>query len=474
MANSEPAGPQLQRHFGLLQATALNISMIVGAGIFITTPLMLGKLPGPYALLGWLVAGVLIIVDGMIWSELGATLPGSGGTYQYLLEAYGRETWGRLMAFLFVWQFLISGPLEVASGLIAIATFSNGLGSGFKEFNEAWTWQWPVGDPILTVGPGRLLALLLGLFIIVLLYRRVSTLGRLTVTIWIGVLLAIGIVLVEGVLHFDASRAFDFSGKAKEMPDNFVSGLGGAMRLALYAYFGYYTICYVGDEVCDPGKTIPRSILLSAVIVCVLFAAVHLAFVGVVPWQSIPTTEKELENYSLPAEFMKTIHGEGFAPVLITLLLIWSSFGSAFAGLLGYSRIPYGAAQRGHFLAAAAQVHPRHRIPHVSLLLVGGLTLFWSFFNLQDVIDAMIVTRILEQFLGQVFAVMLLRKRPDLSRPYRMWLYPLPCLVALVGWLFVYLTSEPRFIILGLATLLAGMGMFLFWSWRARQWPFGA
>src|SRR5438094_10172678 len=95
MSEAPPTPPDLQRHFGLLQATALNISMIVGAGVFITIPLMLGKLPGPYALLGWLVAGALMIVDGMIWSELGATLPGSGGTYQYLLEAYGKDTWGR-------------------------------------------------------------------------------------------------------------------------------------------------------------------------------------------------------------------------------------------------------------------------------------------------------------------------------------------------------------------------------------------
>src|SRR5438067_3213363 len=128
--------PSLQRHFGLLHATALNVSMIVGAGVFITIPMMLGKLPGPYAALGWLAAGALMIIDGLIWSELGAAIPGSGGTYLYHLECYGQSKWGRLMAFLFVWQFLISGPLEVASGLIAIATFANGFGDGFKTFNE--------------------------------------------------------------------------------------------------------------------------------------------------------------------------------------------------------------------------------------------------------------------------------------------------------------------------------------------------
>src|SRR3954463_7399890 len=114
--------------------------MIIGAGVFITIPYMLLKLPGPLALLGWLAAGVLILVDGLIWSELGAALPGSGGSYLYLLESYGRRRWGRLMAFLFIWQFLLSGPLELASGLIAMDMFSQSLSPTWKTFNEAWTW----------------------------------------------------------------------------------------------------------------------------------------------------------------------------------------------------------------------------------------------------------------------------------------------------------------------------------------------
>src|SRR6478672_8144442 len=132
-----PAKDGLQRHFGLLHATAVNVTMIVGAGVFITIPLMLKELPGPYALLGWLAAGVLMLVDGMIWSELGAMLPGSGGSYVYLLECYGRERWGRLMAFLFIWQFLISGPLEVGSGLIAMGQFAKAISPAFTDWSKA-------------------------------------------------------------------------------------------------------------------------------------------------------------------------------------------------------------------------------------------------------------------------------------------------------------------------------------------------
>ncbi len=466
----------LHRHFGLLHATALNVTMVVGAGVFITIPLMLGKLPGPYALLGWLIAGVLILADGLVWSELAATFPGSGGSYLYLLECYGPNRWGRLMAFLFIWQFLISGPLEVASGLIAMATFADGLDPGFAHWNAQLTVHWDLyqeQDLAVYLSPTRIGAVLIGLFILFLLYRRITGLGKLTLTFWVGVLGVIGWILVEGLFHFDPDKAFAFTGKAETLPEDFAVGLGGAMALAVYSYLGYYNVCYIGDEVRNPQRTIPRSILLTTLLVCVLFAGVHLAMLGTVPWQTVPTHEPEVGSFSLPAEFMRSLHPGRWAPVLVTLLLMWSCFGSAFAALLGYSRIPYGAARYGHFFAGLSKVHPVHAIPHVSLLLVGGLTLFWTFFSLEKVITALIVTRLLEQFIGQVVGLMLFRRsHPERIRPYKMLLYPLPCLVALAGWLFIYLSAEAFFIVLGLVTLLVGSTAFLLWSWQTGGWPF--
>lgn len=472
-ASAEEQPVELQRHFGLLSATALNVTAIVGAGIFITIPLMLARLPGPYAVLGWLAAGVLMLVDGMIWSELGAALPGSGGTYRYLLECYGPDRWGRLMAFLFVWQFLISGPLEIASGLIALATFLSYLDPGLAT---VW-WEgdfWPAAKLAVAVGPARLIAFGLGVLILALLYRRVTILARLTLVFWLGVLGVIVWILVVGALRFDPALAFDFSGAAASWPADFWDGLGAAMILALYSYFGYYNICYVGDEVRNPGRIIPRSILLSAVLVCVLFVGLHLAMLGTVSWRHVAAQDPN--TYSLPADFMSRAYGaQGrWAVVLVTLLLVWSCFGSAFAGLLGYSRIPYGAARYGHFFAGLGCVHPRHRIPHRSLLLVGGLTLFWSFFDLENVIKALVTTRVLEQFVGQVVGVVLLRRnRPDLPRPFRLWLYPLSCGLALAGWLYVYWASGGVFIGLGLATLLAGTLVFLARARWTNGWPFG-
>ncbi len=461
---------ELQRQFGVVQATALNVTMIVGAGVFITIPLMLEKLPGPYALLGWLVAGVLILLDSLVWSELGAALPGSGGSYLYLLECYGRQRWGRLMAFLFIWQFLLSGPLEIASGLIAMDSFSQSLSPAFQEYNRQHTLQELKDQIDVTVSPARLGAVAVGVFILVLLYRRIEVLGRLTVLLWLGILGVIAWICIEGFLHFDAARAFDFG---ETVPENMGTALGETMVMALYSYIGYYNICYIGEEVRDPGRTIPRAILLSAVLVCVLFTALHLAMLGTVPWsEALASRQRWKDEYSLPADFMGRIHGR-WAVQLITLLLIGSCFGSVFAGLLGYSRIPYGAARAGHFFQAVAHVHPRLLIPNVSLMLVGGLTLLWTFFDLENVIKALLATRILVQFVAQIVGLFLLRRmQPERPRPFRIWLAPLPCGLALAGWLYVYAASGRQFVVPSLLTLLAGAAAFLLWSWRLGEWPF--
>jgi amino acid transporter len=469
----------LTRHFGLAQATALNVSQIVGAGIFLTVPLMLAKLPGPYALLGWLGAGALILLDGLVWSELAATMPGSGGSYLYLRECYGRDRWGRLMAFLFVWQFLISAPLEVGSGLVAISQFSTGLSPRFEAFNREWTWGWEYafgeGKVSVAVGPSRLLGVLIGVAVVALLYRRIEGVGRLTVAFGLGVLAAIAWLLVEGALRFSPAVAFDWPAAAADGPADFTRRLGATMVLAMYAYLGYYNVCYIGDEVRDPGRTIPRSVLLSAALVVVLFVAMHLAMVGSVSWRSMPTTQAELDDYNLPTECVRQWYGRygDAAAAVLAAVLIGSCTASAFAALLGYSRVPYGAARQGYFFSAFAAVHPAHRIPHRALLLMGGLTLFWGFFDLGTVINALIATRILEQFVAQTVGLALLRRRqPDRPRPFRVWLYPLPCGLALAGWLFLYGSAGLFAIGVGLVTLVAGAAAFLVWSRRTGGWPF--
>jgi amino acid transporter len=463
----------LKRHFGLWQATALNVTMIVGAGIFLVIPPILQKVPGPAALLAWLAVGALALVDGLIWSELGAALPGSGGSFVYLLECYGPRGWGRLMAFLFIWQFLLSGPLELASGLIAVDSFAQAASPALAEWNHAWTWKWVLWNDLgMTFSPVRLGCAGLGGLLVFLLYRRVESLGRLTLLFGAGVLVAAAWIIVAGAFHFDPARAFAAPTAADTPEGPFALRLGRAMVLALYSYLGYYNICYLGGEVRDPGRTIPRAILLSAAFVCLLFVALHLAMLGQVPWQEARAAWQKDQSYNLPAEFMARVQGDTAARVLLGLLIV-SCLASVFSGLLGYSRIPYGAARTGHFFSVLGRVHPGHRIPHVSLLLVGALTLFWSFFDLQAVIDMLVSTRLLVQFCAQAAGLMLLRHRqPFLQRPFRVPLYPWPCLLALCGWLALWLATGTEYVTFGLATLGAGLVAFLAWSWHGRTWPF--
>lgn len=464
----------LARGLGFWEATAINITQIVGAGVFATIPLILGVLPAAYALLAWLVAGVLILADSMIWGELGAALPAAGGSYHFLLESYGRSRWGRLMSFLFVWQILISGPLEIGSGLVAAAQFSTAIDSDYEEFDKRQTREIKVeiadGKEIgAAFGPSRVFGFALGVLILVLLYRRVTTLGQLSLVFLLGVLGTIVWVLIEGAIHFKPSLAFDTSLSDTERPAHFGLALGAGMAFAIYSYFGYYNICYLGGEVRNPARTIPRSILVSSLAVVALFTLVHLAIVGVVPWrEAVP---KPISD-NLTAEFMKRVEGQ-WAAVAVTICLVGSCFASAFSGMLGYSRVPYAAAREGHFFNWFSSVHSRHQIPHRALLLIGIMVLFWSFFNLDTIITALIVTRILEQFVAQVFAVILLRNmQPNRPRPWRMWLYPLPCLIALFGWLFVYVTTGRLFILIGASTLAIGVVVFLIWAKRRGDWPF--
>ena len=447
-------GGRLLRRFGLVQATALNMSNMIGVGPFITIPLLMTALGGPQAMIGWVIAVLIAIFDGMIWSELGAMMPGSGGSYLYLREAFGRETFGRMMAFLFIWQFILSGPLEIASGYIGFAQYAGYIWRGLTQTGTI------------------LIAVAVGVVNIVLLYRRITFIGKVTVALWVGTLLTTLAVIVTGALHFDRHIAFDFPPGAFNFSIGFLFGLGAATRIGVYDYLGYYDVCYIADEVKDPGRVIPRSIIWSVLGVAVIYFAINLSVIGVVPWRDFVPADVRPDSQFVVSIFMERIYGRGVA-TLFTAMVLWTAFGSVFALLLGYSRIPYAAALDGYFFKVFGRLHASKRFPHVSLLAIGIISILCSLFSLGMVIDALITTRILVQFIGQVFAVILLRRRePDRPRPYRMWLYPLPNLLALVGWIFVFATTDWQVILFGLGTLALGAVLFLVWSWRTRRWPF--
>lgn len=447
-------GEPLLRRFGLVQATALNMSNMIGVGPFITIPLLMSALGGPQAMLGWIVAVLIAIPDGMVWSELGAAMPGSGGSYLYLREGYGRETFGRLIAFMFIWQFILSGPLEIASGYIGFARYTN------------YIW------PSMTQRGTLLVAAAVGIINVALLYRRITSIGTITVSLWIGTLLTTLAVIVTGAMHFSAARAFDFPPGAFTFSLGFLFGLGAASRVGIYDYLGYYDICYIGDEVKDPGRTIPRSIIISVIAVAIIYLAINLSVIGIVPWREFVPWDKHPESGFLVSAMMEKIYGTKIATAF-TGMVLWTAFGSVFALLLGYSRIPYAAALDGYFFKVFGRLHPTKRFPYVALIVLGLISIVCSFFSLDMVIDALISTRILVQFVGQIFALILLRKRaPGMTRPYKMWLYPLPCLIALIGWTFIFATTAWPVILLGLGTLALGAVFFFWWSWYTERWPF--
>jgi amino acid transporter len=430
--------PHLERSFGLLESTALNMSNMVGVGPFITIPLILASMGGPQCMLGWLLGAILSLCDGLVWSELAAAMPGTGGSYLYLRDAFRNTRLGALLPFLFIWQFIFSAPLEIASGYIGFAQY---LGYFWKSMSGLQV---------------KLVAAAVGVLAVVLLYRRVSILSRMTVVLWIGMLLTCGWVIASGLAHFNAARAFDFPPGAFSLTRGFALGLGSAMAIAMYDFLGYYDICYVGGEVRRPAYVIPRAILYSVVAVALIYAVMNVAIIGVVPWR------EAIKSKFIGATFMEAVYGPKAASIL-TVMVLWTAFASVFALVLGYSRVPYAAALDGYFFQPFAKLH-EGGFPSLSLVVIGGLAIVAAFFDLDWVISALIAARILVQFIGQIVALHHIRReRHDIERPFRMWLYPAPSVIALAGWAYIFLTSGWSTSLFGLGVLATGVIAFTVW-----------
>ncbi len=439
----------LPRRLGLLQASALNMSNMVGAGPFITIPLMLETMHGPQAMIGWFVGLLIAVCDGLVWSELSVAMPSSGGTYEYLRQAFDPRRFGRFMAFLFVFQYLFSGPAEIASGAIGFGMYLNYLYAG---------------SPLLI----KALPPLVCLVCTALLYRRIESIGKLAVVMWSGMLATIAIIIALGLWNFDASK-LQFPPDAFRLDRGFFTGLGAAMLIAMYDYLGYYDVCYVAEEVKEPRRVLPASILISVVAVAAIYFLMNLSLISVVPWQE--AIGSPARQY-LASEFMERVAGRP-AAIAVTLMILWTALASVFALMLGASRILYAAARDGFFFRAFARLHPTGQFPYLALLTIGVLSAVASLFKLDEVINGLIVVRVAVQFVGQIIALFFLHHvRRDVPLPFRMWFYPLPALVALVGWLYIFCTAQLVYIQMTAAVIAAGGAAYLVWSWRTRSWPF--
>src|SRR6266404_254691 len=353
-ANSSEASPatsdspQLIRGVGLREATALNMIDMIGVGPFITIPLIISAMSGPQAMLGWIAGAALAICDGLIWAELGAAMPNSGGSYGYLKEIYGRERLGRMMSFLFIWQLSFSAPLSIASGCIGLARYAGYI---FPSLEPNWGVLMAKGDvPLmgalqlsLVANGATLVAIATCALAVFLLYRRITIIGQLSKFLWLGVVATIGWVIFAGVTHFDASRAFDFPPGAFALDKSFFMGLGAALLVATYDYWGYYNVCFFAGEVKDPGKTIPRALLISIVAVGAIYIVMNISILGVMPWRELESASKSDTRFYVVSTMMQRLYGHR-AGVIAAVLVMWTAFASVFSLLLGYSRVPYAAA----------------------------------------------------------------------------------------------------------------------------------
>ena len=470
---------KLIRGIGLREGISLNVIEMIGVGPFITIPLIIHASGGPQAMLGWILGALLAICDGMVWAELGAALPRAGGSYEYLKEIYGPRTLGRLFSFLYVWQLMISAPLSAASGSVGIAQYAGFIFPSLQTVMTFHKFQWASAPPGLLGGAiaithGTLVAISACVLAILLAYRRVDRAAKISNWLLAGVMAAIAWVIWTGVTHFNAAQAFEFPAEAFQLNHSFFLGLGSAMLIATYDYWGYYNISYLGAEVREPGKTIPRAILFSILIVAVVCVVMNISILGVVPWRELDHAAATESRFYVISTMMQTVYGTR-AGQIAAVLIIWTAFASIFSVLLGVSRIPYAAALDGNFFPVFGKLNPRGSFPSTALLCMGGLTCVLCIFRLSDLVAALVVIRIMMQFILQAVGVMILRaRRPELERPFRMWLYPLPALLALTGFVYILISRKnfEREVILAMLFILCGTAAYLLRAKVRDEWPF--
>jgi amino acid transporter len=428
---------ELRRDIGLWRGIALNMIDMVGIGPFITIPFILSAMGGGRGMLAWILGGLLAISDGLVTAELAAELPASGGSYVFLRQSYGRA--GRLIAFLFLFQILFSAPLSMASGCIGFANYLTVLVPGAKE------------HIVLTATTVCILTTLL-------LLRRIEAVGKFSILLWIGVLLTLAIVIVAGLPHLRPS-AFAFWRAPRLDGLAGYGGLGVALIYAVYDYLGYYNICYLGDEVRDPERTIPRVIVISILAIGAIYLVMNACLISVLPMKQAMTSQ------SIVSDYLAFLLGSRAAQV-ISILILWTAFASIFSLMLGYSRILYAAARDGNFFRLFAKLHATEAHPYVSTLFLGCVAAIFCSISLKNVLQAILSIRAIIPFMAQIVGAVILRQRdPERRRPFKMWLYPLPAIIALGLWSYVIFSPQKRLRVGGLYVIAAGT-IFYF----ARRW----
>jgi len=424
--------PELSRRISLLQATAINMTDMVGIGPFIVLSVVVETMHGPAFLYAWIAGAVLSFIDATVWSELGATFPMAGGSYNFLKEGFGPKT-GKLMSFLFVWQTMIQAPLVIASAAIG---FSQYLGYIFPQ--SVWTSKLVSGCVVL--------------LIIFLLYRKIETIGKISVLLWIGVLVTMMWIIYGGITHGNFIEPVKHINDGLELNAAFAAALGFASVKTIYSFLGYYNVCHLGGEITEPQKNIPRSMFISIAGITVLYLCMNISVSSVLPLEQIE------KSPFVVSEFIQVLYGHT-AATFATVLILWVAFASVFSATLGYSRIPYAAAKDGAFFKVFAQLHPTKHFPYVSLLVLGAVAFVFSLlFKIKEVISAILAMRIMVQFIAQAVGLILLSKKKGRSFfKWHMPLFPVPALLAILIWIGIFISTGLHMMLAGVIVTTAGV-----------------
>ena len=444
------ASEKLVRGMGLVQSTAVNMVDMIGIGPFITIGVILSAMGGPQAVLGWFLGALFSVCDGMVYAELGAAMPGAGGAYIYFREAFNPRTWGHLFSFLFLWETIFVAPLGISAASVGFAEYTHYF---FPGLSHAGVGFLAAGDCVL---------------ITFLLYRPIKEVGRYSVVMLGVVLFAMFWVIVAGLVHINTKMAFDFPPGAFHLSKPFFYGLAAATLIAMYNYGGYNNITYLGGEVKNPAKNIPRAIVFSVLIVAVLYLLMSVVIIGTIPWREAAV------SHAVVSEFIGKLYGARAASVMTCLILI-ATLAGIFTMSLGYSRVLYAAGAEGNFFKAFGRVHPKGRFPTFAVVATNAMAVPLCWFSLERLISAMMIIQIVFQFIPQIFAVFAIRKyRKEIKRPYGMWLYPVPALIALAGWIYVASTPEQRqYLGTAVILLLLGLGAYFLRARAVKSWPLG-
>ncbi len=435
--------PHLERKLSLLHATAINMIDMVGIGPFVVLSVVAQIMAGPYFLYAWIAGALLSYLDAMVWSQLGAALPRAGGSFHFLKEGYGKKG-GALMSFLFVWQTMIQAPLVIASASIGFSQYA----SYFFHFSM-------IQEKIVS---GSVVIL-----VITLLYRKIESIGKISVFLWVGVLFTMGWIILGGVAHGNFLDPIKHINDGFTMQHGFVAALGFASVKTIYSYLGYYNVCHLGGEIKNPSKNIPRSMFISITGIAILYLCMNISVASVLPFEVIT------QSKYVVSEYIKTLYGER-AGAIVTVLILMVAFASLFSATLGYSRIPYAAAQDKSFFNFFNKVHPTLHFPHRSLLVLGGIAFVFSLlFRLKEVIDAILAMRIMIQFIGQAVGLILLVKRKGKSFfPWKMPLYPLPLILAILIWGGIFFSTGQKMMISGIS--VTALGLIAFFIAKKMNW----